>query len=435
MKNRYQELKEEYLFEEQIKNKIKISQDDLMKKQSQERQDYFDKLNRYRKQLETENEKKVGLSEAVYNDLLGTAFKAIYITALGDISEQAEAIANKTVEDYITENGGARRIIRKNAGKTYLLDILFEFVNDAYDQEMDQFNYLEEASKKAEKDEKDAEKVGDTDDQNLDADAQQKAEAEVADKDADTTEEEPTAADDTATDDQAAQPENAEAPTDDQTAPAEEVPATDEEVPAEDDGTTDDIPAEEPVEDEEIPEQPDSKEELFKKMEQEDDVTAAVDLISQRIEDAEADFIKKNAQDKKKIEKIIDKLNVRINGATGKIDQTMDAAGQAPAATPDQTAADNSEVQAAQQEATRAITDVRENSRFHSIFEEMVKDNATGIVKNQALLESYTNDEGKLNMDSVIESTKVLYGFLEFVNTIQLETVNTDFVKNVLDNY
>src|SRR5574344_765165 len=62
------------------------------------------------------------VSNEVYNDLLGTAFKAIYVSALestmGILSKNEEAIANHVVENYISEHGGAKTIISNNSGKT-----------------------------------------------------------------------------------------------------------------------------------------------------------------------------------------------------------------------------------------------------------------------------------------------------------------------------
>ena len=46
------------------------------------------------------------------------------------------------------------------------------------------------------------------------------------------------------------------------------------------------------------------------------EVSDAVDIIAKRISDAEAKFIEKNAEDKKKIEQIVDKVDNRIKAVT-----------------------------------------------------------------------------------------------------------------------
>ena len=38
-------------------------------------------------------------------------------------------------------------------------------------------------------------------------------------------------------------------------------------------------------------------------------------------------------------------------------------------------------------------------------------------------------------MKAVLESTKVMYGFLEFLNTMQLEDVDADYIKRIVEGY
>ena len=162
----------------------------------------------------------------------------------------------------------------------------------------------------------------------------------------------------------------------------------------------------------------DNKEEMFKKLENDAEVTDAVDIIAKRISDAETEFIQRNAEDKKKIEKIVDRVDDRIKAVT---DSDKDPE------------AKEEDIESAQQEATRMITDIKEK-RFHSIFEELVKDNFDYIMKDVSLKESYTDINGKINVAQIVESSRVMYGFLEFVNTIQLEKVNSEYILKVIKN-
>ena len=162
----------------------------------------------------------------------------------------------------------------------------------------------------------------------------------------------------------------------------------------------------------------DNKEEMFKKLENDAEVTDAVDIIAKRISDAETEFIQRNAEDKKKIEQIVNKVDDRIKAVT---DSDKDPESK------------EEDIEAAQQEATRMITDIKEK-RFHSIFEELVKDNFDYIMKDVSLKESYTDINGKINVAQIVESSRVMYGFLEFVNTIQLEKVNSEYILKVIKN-
>jgi hypothetical protein len=42
------------------------------------------------------------------------------------------------------------------------------------------------------------------------------------------------------------------------------------------------------------------------------------------------------------------------------------------------------------------------------------------IIRDDVLKEHYIEENGKLDMDTIVESAKVLYGFLETLNTIQI---------------
>lgn len=459
MKNREHALYEQYLIDQKMDQELQKQKTDLMKKQSQEKFDFFAKLDRYRSQNELKKLKRVGLEEAVYNDMLATAFKAIYVSALqesGGLSERARIIAENNVDSYIKENGGAKRIVRENAGRTCLLDTIFEFVNEATQDEINNFDILEEAERRAKKNVDAAEAANPVKDDEQNRTLQQAEELQQLQQQqqaADDQAEPETPADQTEDQETQEQPVPVDdngnpIPTDDNQS-GDQVPneLNPEDIPAADQTAEDpnalqqqeEIPQQDDVDiNQPLPELKDSKEDLFNKMEKEDDINAAVDLIAQRVQDAEQEFIKKNAQDKKKIEKIVDKLSNRLDGATdqGTKDNALDVSqaqqdqevAQAQQAQMDQ---QNQAMAQAQQEAARAIRDTR--NRYYSVFEEMVKDNTNYIMKNNVLRESYI-DNGHIDMTGVVESSRVMYGFLEFVNTMKLESVNEDFIKNVLED-
>ena len=62
----------------------------------------------------------------------------------------------------------------------------------------------------------------------------------------------------------------------------------------------------------------------------------------------------------------------------------------------------------------------------------MVKDTATAVVKNQSLIESFTTDSGKLDVDKVVESVHTMYTFLEMVNTLRIADIDTVYLENAL---
>ena len=158
----------------------------------------------------------------------------------------------------------------------------------------------------------------------------------------------------------------------------------------------------------------DSKEDMFEKLENDDTVGSAVHVIAQRIADAESEFIKKNAQDKQKIEKIADKIDDRIKAVTqsDKSDEEKDKAEEQ-----------------LKNEATRLTNEIK--NRNMTVFEEMMNSNTNYIMKDESLLESYSVD-GRMDISKVVESTRVQYGFLEFLNTVQLEKVDENYIKKMI---
>ena len=438
-----------------------------------EREDFYDALNKYREQRELKQSELRRFSESVYNNYMETALNAIYISALQEVaplSEESILLAEKNTANYIEEHDGARNIIRANKGRTSLLDTIFEAVSTAANKDIADYIELREAEEKEEEEEKkeaeDKKKEEDTDpaegDENTsgedikvgDSDGDGEDDADELDKKDPITDEEDTK--ETLDDDKPKEDEDKEEKEDDKEESKEEDKEeknfTDE---LDDDDEEDEDSSEEDndvevddgfsdaddsnedsgeegsdVEEEEEDEGPDedtfdddgglktNKEEMFKKLENDAEVTDAVDIIAKRISDAESEFIQKNAEDKKKIEQIVDKVDNRIKAVTDS-DKAPEEKEQ--------------EAEEAQQEATRLITDIKEQ-RFHSVFEELVKDNFDYIMKDNVLKETYTDVDGTINVAQIVESSRVMYGFLEFVNTIQLEKVNSEYILKVIKN-
>lgn len=251
--------------------------------------------------------------EFVTTELLESAFKAIYISALMESTEMNKSdcdFAEKMVDKFVQENG-VYSILRKMEGKTYLLDNLKKIVEDA----------AEDAVEKADDEDKEFEEVPD-----------------------------------------------------------------------------------------------DSKQDMINKLEEDPEVNDAVKVISDRIAAAEEEFIKKNMEDKKKIEDIVNDINERIQAV--KDDLTKD----------DETK------EAIEQECVmdknRMISDIYEE-RTHSLFDHMVHETAKAVVKDSQLRDIYT-ESGKVDMANIVKTCKTMYGFLEFVNSTQLEKVDKAYIEKVI---
>ena len=439
-------------------------------KRNNEVQEYYDLLNKVREQRELKDSELGKFKEAVYDNHLETALEAIYISALekvAPLTEETTAIAKNMVSNYIQENGGAREIMRTRSGKTYLLDTIFEAVESAAQKDIKLFFEAEKDDEEEDKKKKEADgsdevdkediKLGDADGDGVDdsqdsdfgtgedndkneeaSDSKEKADEEdekdeeekpsSSEENEEETEDESEESEEDNDDSENDDEEDAEVSVDD--LDAEEVEDDEEGEEDESDPVLDEPDTKETIEDsgEESPienseDEPEedmatSKEELFDKLENDAEVSDAVDIIAKRISDAEAKFIEKNAEDKKKIENIVNKVQDRIDAVTQDEDSS------------------NEDIEAEEQEAkietARLITQIRED-RPHTILECVVRDNMDYIIKNKALNESYTSEDGKIDMTRVMDNSRTMYGWLETVNTIQLDKVNEDYLKKVLE--
>ena len=162
----------------------------------------------------------------------------------------------------------------------------------------------------------------------------------------------------------------------------------------------------------------DNKGEMFKQLDKEEDVQKAIDTIRSRVADAEETFIKNNAEDKKKIDEILNRISTNVKTVQDLND-------------------DNKTESKVAQEAVmmdkRRIDGIRYN-RPLTIFEKMTRNLTLNIVKDCAVRESYIEEHGQLDMDHIVETAKIMYGFMETVNTLQLEKVDETYIKNVLEN-
>ena len=68
-----------------------------------------------------------------------------------------------------------------------------------------------------------------------------------------------------------------------------------------------------------------------------------------------------------------------------------------------------------------------------TVFEKMSRNLSRSIIKDEVVRENYITESGTLDTDLIVEASKVMYGFLETVNTLQLDKVDSAYIKKVLD--
>ena len=372
------------------------------------------------------------LIEGARDDALGTSLKAIYISALNPYSLTDNAIiyAESLVDAWIKENGGATKILSEHKNDTYLLNRLATIVEDAAQEEVKDVE--EDADKKEDpsekKDDKSEDKKEDSDDKKEDEkDSEDKSDdssSEDSDEDSDDDDEDDDSSeedDDDETDDSDDDDDDlGSVGLDDDDDDDFEEPDPDEDA-LEDDDVNDALgdPISDDEDDDDDPSIDDGEEKgkLFDDLNKEPDIKKAVNIIQQRVADAEEDFIKNNAEDKKKINDLITKVsdNVKtVENINNKDDDKSKVAEEAARI------------------YNRKIEAIRE-ARPLTIFEKMTRQLAGGLLKDEVVKEQFIDENGKFDMGAVIEAAKVQYTFLETLNTLQLETFTEDKLNKILE--
>lgn len=202
----------------------------------------------------------------------------------------------------------------------------------------------------------------------------------------------------------------------------------DEEKELEDDLEDEDIDDElgEPIDDDGIDNdisvdgETDSTGKVFDDLDKEEDVQKAIELIRTRVADAEETFIRNNAEDKKQIDELLNKISNNVKTVEDLSDKNS--------------AEDKTKKAMAEESARmskRAIDSIREN-RPLTVFEKMTRNLTKDIIKSESVREQYISESGNLDTERVVESSRVMYGFLETLNTLQLEKIDENYIKKVV---
>lgn len=341
------------------------------------------------------------LKESYKDKALATALKGIYIEALepATLSDDGILLAESMVDNYIKENGGATRILNKVKNNTYFLARLTQIVEDAADDEVEK--------------EKDSDKEEKKDSKKSDDKEEDKSDDKKEDKSKDKEEESDDKDDDVSFKDEDDDVVDASAGDSDS-----EDDAADDIINGDEDTDDDSDDKEESDDKDDDDEDSKSNGKVFDELDKEEDVKKAVSLIRKRVSDAEETFIKRNTEDKKQINQLLNKISDNIKTVED-IDDKDDGKSKV--------AEESANV------ARQKINEITEH-RPLSIFEKLTRNLSTSIVRNTVTKEMYMTESGKLDMPAVYESARVMYGFLETLNTLQLEKVDKEYIKEILDN-
>ena len=71
-------------------------------------------------------------------------------------------------------------------------------------------------------------------------------------------------------------------------------------------------------------------------------------------------------------------------------------------------------------------------NRRKTILESIVLRMSKAIVTEEATLGDFTQENGKLDMQKIIDVSEVMYTFLEMVNTLQIKNVTPEYLRETL---
>lgn len=141
-------------------------------------------------------------------------------------------------------------------------------------------------------------------------------------------------------------------------------------------------------------------------------------LISDRVEDSVDQFIDTAKKNKFEIKKIYDKAKEKIDKAKASenIDMTSD------------------DIQQIQNEAVSFAKKKEREILEHNtnVFGYMINSVMKSIHEDKVLKESYSNEYNNLNFNDIVNDTRVIYSMLEAFNTLNIITVNENYLYNTL---
>lgn len=167
----------------------------------------------------------------------------------------------------------------------------------------------------------------------------------------------------------------------------------------------------------EVPEE--KSKDMYDSLEKEEDVQSAIDIIANRISAAEEEFIRQNAEDKKKMEELANKVNERLQAV--KDDRDMDEETKEEIA------------QECQRDFKRKKYEIS-NNRRRTVFEQMTRNLYESVITESSLREEFVLENGHLDTEGIVESAICMYGFLEMVNTLQMDRVDEAYIQNIICN-
>lgn len=157
----------------------------------------------------------------------------------------------------------------------------------------------------------------------------------------------------------------------------------------------------------------DSADKIFETISGDEDIEEIAAAIKFRVSRAVEEFMERNANEKNDIREIYRSAKERIESI--------------------RTGSDETDELAKQESANIVRKQIKKLSTApKGVFESMVHNLSSAIIKNTALLEQYSDDNSKLDVGAVVEKCISYYTLLEMVSTINLVPVTEEYILEAI---
>ena len=151
----------------------------------------------------------------------------------------------------------------------------------------------------------------------------------------------------------------------------------------------------------------DDKDEFFKQLDY-NDTSAITDAICDRVSDSIEDFVTANTKDHEDITNALKQAQEKIDSIPPESEELREYY---------------------QMKTKRQINEINNSSK--GIFHGMVAAMSEGVLKHKDSHDEFMN-EGHLDMNKIVDRVRIMYTFMEMLNTTRLDTINETYIEEVI---
>lgn len=212
----------------------------------------------------------------------------------------------------------------------------------------------------------------------------------------------------------------------------------------------------------------DNMDDFFEELDDTENMEDVTNTIRLRVSNAEEDFVNKTAMDRENLKSIIQDTSKRVEDTKPGLDNDYsddseealdegpvlpeedDAVEEEPVEetgdqgdTKEDTAPQPAQPQPSKpqpsKEDSEAVKEAKQKiyeleSRNKTVFEKMVYNLTEACVKNADMREQFVIENGRVDMDRIVDSVRCMYTMLEMVSTLKIENVDAAYVESTLQS-